>query len=932
MEFKQHRDFMPSLRRLYQMGGMFQKSAEKVNAVIGRISTDQEPLKGLRLTKHGESRINKCIKYDLTGFARLITIDDNGIVLFCFVGAHDDCDSWLDRNRGFTLVENEHGQVGNVQMPSVGSDSSIRIASQSYLTKGELYKALQPETYFDRLVEGLPRSIVRKIEALESINSEENIYNIALQINDPDLSSTIFDVFSLLRKDSPKEALDRIKLYFGETRTAEELTEEEIRRLAESDTIKTLDSNDPLFKRIYEHLVKSLSYMDWMLFLHPDQQKVVDKDFSSPAKLIGVSGSGKTCIVVKRAIRLAEKYQGEKILILTLNRQLSRLIDDMVTAACPGDLRDLIEVRPFFSLCQNLLHSFEPENDRLYSDITWKSMEHIDEIWREFYRCELNNHDAKILWPLHDSLISRSVNAENYIREEFDWIRSALPPDKKSRKEYLSIERRDRGYPLDERFRRILLDGLSFWEKKMKAIGVTDYLGLSMALCKYLDNIQPTCRSIIVDESQDFGTIEYEIIRKLVSNRENDLFFCGDAAQQVSAKHRNFRDAGIKIPSKFSMRIQKNYRNSHEILLAAFDVLEKNLTEAMLDAGDFEILDPEFANFHAAAPLMLKTHDLESEIAFALIYVSQVLEAKADAKACMAICGYSLYEIQKFGERLNISVLDGNTEINVGQMFLSDLEHTKGFEFDAVIIVNCNEGILPDPNKPEQEQYRDLSRFYVAMTRAKDQLVVSHSTRRSPLLDNADENFLVDVWDNYIETRAVSYKGIPPSLEDIRKAEQTDIEEKHEIDMSGPEFLYTKHAIGLNGLLIDKIRRVVPGSKKTSNRVPVAWTTLRQAEKDTDAIAGSRQAFGPEGIIQFRQLIKKLQESTNQSKNKTNNTCNTNPVVANNKQPSVKNIAVTKPIVSDEDVKDMPRKSSKVTKTQSASRRKKPILRLPKNR
>lgn len=858
MEYKQHRDLMESVRVLYQKGGSFQKAAEQVKAIIGGITIkDSNPFRGKKVTKHGENRIKKCIKYDLVGYSRLITIQDNGVTLLCFAGDHSACDAWLDRNRGLTLVADEHRRISGVSRTQKGLGIASAPTGPSSLSKGKLFKGIRPESYFDRLVEEVPRRLARQLESLESINEESDIYEITKEIDDSTHAQAIYDVFALLRQDKCKEAVDRVKLFLGETHEIEKLTEEEIARLADSDTIKTIPSNDARYLKVFEHFVKTASYMDWMLYLHPDQQSIVERDFSSPARLGGVSGSGKTCIVVKRAIRLAEKYEGKRVLILTLNRQLARLIEDMVNAACADDVRAGIDVKPFFSLCQELLHRFEPENEKLYDDVTWKSLEHIDEIWREYYRCELNNDSAKVMVPLHDSLIARNINAERYVREEFDWIRSALA--RSDRMKYLEMERKGRGYALDRRYRRLLLEGLSSWEKKMAAIGVTDYLGISTALYKHMNSLDPLYRCILVDESQDFGTMEYQLVRRLAGPAENDLFFCGDAAQQVSAKHRSFRDAGVEVPGAFHLEIKRNYRNSREILRAAYDVLVNNLSEDMLDSEDFEILDPEYANFSAAPPLMLEAGSLEEEIAFALSYLRSEVGDEDYSKTCLAFCGFSLYEIQKYSETLEVPVLDGNVTIEKENLYLSDLEHTKGFEFDTMVIVNCNDQVIPDPQKPEKERYRDLARFYVAMTRAKNQLIVSHSSQRSQLLRNAVENFLQDSWSAYLDLTELKMPGVPLALEDIRNKHELEDEYVDYLELSGPEFLYTEHALGLPVLLIDKLRHVIPGQKKTVNRVPVAWSTLNQALSDCAQNPRARQAFGKsETYQQFRELVKGL--------------------------------------------------------------------------
>lgn len=872
MHYKYTKEFKESLSDLYQKSGPYQKAAERVQAAMYRYAEEgYDFLKTFKVTNYGESRIKKCFKYDLTSACRLITIIDSNVVLICFVGDHDKCDQWLNKNKGSTLIKTKEGQIELIQRTSNLDKEIGESVTPGALIKGKLFENL-PETYFDQLVLNLPRTIVRKLENLESIHDEQEIYEIAETVEDTDQGQAIFDVFRLLRLDDRGKALDCIKLYLGEACTINQLTEEEIRELADSKNIKSLRADDPRFKDVFEYFVKNSNFMDWMLFLHPDQENIVNDDFSGPTKLSGVSGSGKTCIVVKRAIRLAEKYRGEKILVLTLNRQLAQLITSMVDACCLPNIRDSIEVKPFFSLCQQLLHKFEPESDKLYDDITWKSKEHVDEIWREFYRCELNSRDAEVLIPLHDSLLGRRINPEMYIREEIDWIRSAVPSS--ARDIYTTIKREGRGIPLDQNFRKIMLQGLTCWEKKMKFVGVTDYLGLSAALHRHKSKIKNIYRSVIVDEAQDFGTIELELIRKLVSERENDMFLCGDIAQQVSAKHLSFCEAGINIPSARALKIEKNYRNSREILTAAYDIWFNNLTDEMLDSKDFEILDPKHANFSAAAPLMLQTDNLEQEIAYGIKFIQDYLEGEnKDKKGCLAMCGYSIYQIQRFGVKNNINVLDGEVTIEKDSIYISDLEHTKGFEFDIVVIVNCSKGILPDMRKPEKERFRDLSKLYVSMTRAKDQLVLSYSNEPSDYINKAKANLLDDEWSNYVDKNSIKLIGKPPSLNQIRtEGELLKKEGKFErrtndelLEMTGAQILYTHHGLYMSTVLIEKIRKLISGRAVYHNRVAIEWKTIRAALIDTVKEPRSRAAFGTgeEGLNQFREFFKKLEDPDN---------------------------------------------------------------------
>ena len=860
MEYKQTRDFMRSLRELNAKGGVFKKAADKIMVVLFKISNGDsgDPLKKLATTNHGENRVSHCVKYDLPGAARLITTQHKGLCLLCFAGDHKSCDKWLDNNRGQTPVVDETGKLNTVQISSATGDEHARVSGQSGLAQGALFEMLPGED-FDLLVEGLPRSLQRDIEGLDSVSDEDTIYGLVSTMDDEARGQALFDVFSLLRQNKRSEAGKRLDLFLGRSQTLEELSVKDIAALANSESIQSLSTADPNFRRIFQHFVENADYMDWMLFLHPDQTNVVDLDFNGAAKLLGVSGSGKTCVVVKRAIRLAQRYANENILILTLNRPLAALIERMVQAACLDDVRERIQVKPFCKVCQEILHRFEPENDRLYDDKTWKSGEHIDEIWREYYRCELNNSDARVLHPIHDTLISRSVNAEQYVREEYDWIRSAVSP--LNRDQYLDIARKGRSYPLDRGFRELLLEGLKTWEKKMLAVGVTDYLGIATALYKYIDKIEPIYRCVLIDEAQDFGTIEYEIIRKLAKRNENDLFFCGDAAQQVSAKHQSFRDAGIEMHPSRTTKITKNYRNSYEILSAAEGLLIENMSDEMEASEDFEVLDPQYADFSSPQPLVLKADNLEDEIAAGIKFLTDYLSECKNERACLAICGYSLFEIQSFGEKIGLPVLDGSISIDADTIYLSDLEQTKGFEFDAVCILNCNEAVLPDPLQPEKEQFRDLCRFYVAMTRAKMQLVVSYSGRRSNFItsEKIESLFQEEDWFNYVSESDIERYGLPPTLKEIRLQAYLDGEIKPPLEMSGPEILYTREAIGLDGLLVEKLRTLIPGKTTidTESNVRVRWKSLKDASEDFDLYPRARELFGMEGL----ELLKPFLES-----------------------------------------------------------------------
>jgi hypothetical protein len=382
---------------------------------------------------------------------------------------------------------------------------------------------------------------------------------------------------------------------------------------------------------------------------------------------------------------------------------------------------------------------------------------------------------------------------------------------------------------------------------------VIDGLGLVAALQPWLNRIQPAYRSILVDESQDFGTSELEIIRRLVPPDENDLFICGDAAQQVSSKYQKLAEAGIAIPGARSKRILKNYRNSREVLTAAHKVLTRHINEFHLDSEEFEVLDPEYADFHGSIPLLLSAPDLEQEIGHALAFAREETAHNREWKACIALAGYSLYEVQVFGKRLNIPVLDGTRSIDEHPVYLSDLPQTKGFEFDVMVVVNAREGVLPNPATPEMEQAKDLAQLYVAMTRAKTQLVVSYHKQLSPLLRDLDDVFLAEAWSTY-NGSTVKVFGTPPLLSELN--EDTLIPASIAA-MDGHQFLYTEHAIALEPRLIDALRDKVGKSDPETGRLTIA-VDIGFAHQKTIEDPKARVRFGPETTRDFQELGMKL--------------------------------------------------------------------------
>lgn len=816
IDFIQGPDFPESLSALFQKGGKYQKAAERVYQAWGKANAGETSFdavfNGLTLTTNGEDRIAHCRKFDLTGYARLVTTYSSNLCIFLFAGDHTAVDNWLDSNRGLDFIARQQGsrlEVSPVYVSKRASGRDGLIQSETdWMTSGPIIELL-PQRYQERLMAGLDEDIAAHIRDVKTHTPEETILDIASGIANASQADAVIDVLLTLRSSDELGAKARVDLYASQARTIDTLTEEEVTRIASGDKTVRVQDVDPV---LFKHFIETADFKQWMLYLHPQQREFVDLDLSGPARLAGVSGSGKTCVVIHRALRLARDATDKRVLVLTLNEALAKLISELIDAESGSTRPQNLVVKSVFGLCREKLVELEPDKrdyygKRIVQRNAFAETEHIDDIWEEYYHCQANNHDADVMFDVIRTLLARKVLPQDYLRQELDYVRSAFAPNDRSA--YLSMKREGRVVALDRRYREMVLDGLIGWERKMGAVGAVDDLGIVAALYAHLDALAPEFDHVLVDEVQDLGTLELRIIRRLTKPGTNDLFLCGDAAQTVHTKYVNMKDAEIDLPSARWIKLKLNYRNSRQILTAAYEVLTRSFSDIPRGTVDLEILQPEFANFTSAKPLLLRASSIKEELALALTYARENIADAPNHKVCIALCGYSQAAVEQLAANLGLPALCGNTDLSAQPLFLSDLEQTKGFEFDLMLVLNCGNQVIPHPDLPEHESFRELFKLYVALTRAKTELVVSFHDGMSRFVDVAKEFFNEASWTEHID-RADDLAGIvwpSPSSRQTGSVLNWGI--------TGREFLRMRDAVGLSQMVQDQILRHVTGVNKT---------------------------------------------------------------------------------------------------------------------
>lgn len=136
MAFVVHREkqFDRQLVSLEEAGGNAAIAAGNVRLVLERLASSQGGVEIFRKgTKHGELRLKNCRKFDLGNGYRLICLKKGAHIILLFAGTHDECDRWLDRNRGRGLSVEPDFQPSAANQPAPPEeDPALEVVDADY--------------------------------------------------------------------------------------------------------------------------------------------------------------------------------------------------------------------------------------------------------------------------------------------------------------------------------------------------------------------------------------------------------------------------------------------------------------------------------------------------------------------------------------------------------------------------------------------------------------------------------------------------------------------------------------------------------------------------------------------------------------------------------------------------------------------------------
>jgi hypothetical protein len=451
-----------------------------------------------------------------------------------------------------------------------------------------------------------------------------------------------------------------------------------------------------------EELEQALAFPweQWGVFLHPSQRALVERSFTGPARVAGSAGTGKTIVAIHRAVRLARENPNARILLASFSQPLADAMAKKVLVLAPetGGIVRCITTTSFRGIAEEMYQLEHGVRPRIASDA----------ILRERLRAAAATAGLKGF-------------SERFLLSE--WTNVVDAWGLASLDAYSTVERMGRKSRLGPNQRARLWPVFAAVQQALASERYTTWANVFIGLAKALEG-RPSkpFDHVIIDEAQDLAPAELRFFAGLAPARPDGLFLSGDIGQRIFQHPYSWASLGVDVRGR-SHTLKVCYRTSQQIRRAADGLLPTVLRDrdGVEDErrGIISVFDgppPEVESFPTIAA-----------------------EAEAVRKVVATWLGEGIaaHEIGLFVRTPQLVVraraaIDGLA--GAAEMVTAPMSLAKGLEFRAVVVMACDEGVLPldervadAADEAELDDIYETERrlLYVACTRAREHLLLT---------------------------------------------------------------------------------------------------------------------------------------------------------------------------------------------------------------
>jgi superfamily I DNA/RNA helicase len=645
---------------------------------------------------------------------RLIVHRTERSILLCYVDHHDKAYAWAERRR----IE-RHPRTGAAQLVEIRERVEevpvyAEAAAPAVAAKPPLF-AHQPDDVL--LSYGVPEDWLGAVRQVD----EDGLFELAEHLPQ-EAAEALLDLAVGVTPKVAGVALDQVLFDL-----AVEPTDEAVEALLSSDD--PFEHPDALrrFRLIEnaEELRQALEYPweRWTIFLHPAQRELVARRFGGPARVAGSAGTGKTVVALHRAAYLARRDPAARVLVTTFSRRLALALEIKLKRLLDQDPAALARV----------------------------TVAHVDGIGYRlhelFFRTRPNvASPAQVESAL--SAAAKELGEERFSRRFLlaEWQTVVDAWQLKSWEAYRDVSRLGRRTRAGGKQREALW---AVFERARAHLHARNAMSWADILGRVTDHVaageDKPFTHVVADEGQDLAVPQLRMLRALVPEEPDALFFAGDLGQRIFQHPFSWLALGIDVRGRsFSLKV--NYRTSHQIRRGA-DVL---LPRQIRDVDGYE--DSRAATisvFHGPEPVVRSFAEEQEELAFVGDWLRSLVAGgmRPEEIGVFVRTEEQLSRVRRAVKAAGQEALtltdkpqEEGDRIVIGTMHLA-----KGLEFKAVAVMACDDDVLPLQSRIEQasdeselDEVYDTERhlLYVAVTRARDQVLVTGLEPTSEFLED----------------------------------------------------------------------------------------------------------------------------------------------------------------------------------------------------
>jgi hypothetical protein len=659
---------------------------------------------GLHLEKLRSSKDPRIRTIRITDFWRgvVLALEHGDEFLLLTVLPHDKANDFAT-SRKFTV--NQALGVLEVRDQTALEDFRPALAQAADTTTTRLFDSVNDS---DLVRLGIDSEILPVVRLL---TSESHLMALVSLLPEPQYNALI----ALASGMTPEQAWQEISAYLADAERPEKVDQDDLATAIERTPDKYVGVSGPAeLADILAH-----PFAAWRVFLHPRQRRVAYRlSHRGPVLVSGGAGTGKTVTVLHRAAHLAKQLppgDGREILVTTFTRGLADSLAEQLRVLVDDEaVLNRIDVLNVDRFANQVVRAAEDAQPNIIDPSAYAR-----------------------LWQAASRSTGGALSA-SFLQNE--WEQVILAQSLRDRDAYLACDRPGRGKPVRTHSptREQAWAAIAEVLGELRQAGQRTYWQIAEAAAGVLAHRPyPPYRHVLVDEGQDLHPTQWRLLRRAVARGPDDLFIVSDPNQRIYANQVSLARLGIEVRGR-SSRLTVSYRTTQEILAWAVRMLAGLPARGLDDADD--TLAGYHSPMHGHRPVVESFADWGAELDGITSKVRAWLDAGVEAHA-IGVAARTTAKVKDIRSALHDAGIPNTAPNGVR---VNTMHKMKGMEYRCVLVAGVDAASVPaggaltprdeDPIAHDHDLHRERCLMFVACTRARDALHVTHASTPSPFL------------------------------------------------------------------------------------------------------------------------------------------------------------------------------------------------------